>query len=156
MLKETKDILSDSISYLEDINYFKNNCEFTSKCYKVIFGLEVLLLYVDKFKIDVEGKPTYLSRLKALASRIDSTLDSNVLDELKTRRNSLAHDINAVVFMFKDIEGAQKDLDIVIDNIMILLSECKRFSRKAQREVNKNIDKPTRTKIPDIQESNLF
>lgn len=148
MWKDPENVLRGGIDYLKDDDYFRSNSDLVSKCYRVIFGLEVLLSYIPILKIEVKEKATYMDRLEALSEHIGSSLDYYSIEEIKDIRNSLAHSVRSTVVMFKDVSGSHEDLDRVIGNIFLMLDECKKFRKNSSRK--------KKIKIPDIKESNLF
>lgn len=131
---------------------FEDNSTLVCKCYKVIFNLEVLVSYYELFMLDDEYSDSYFLKLKWLKSRVNSKIRYKNLRSMKNLRNSLAHDIRSIYKIFTNPKSSELLIDSVLENISIMIQECEEF----RKNVNEDKVESTRTKIPDIQKSNLF
>ena len=152
MLKETENALVESLEFLGQDDPFKSNNSIAAKCYGIIFSFETLMLYINVLGIDVKDDSTYFEKLKLIKRRIDSKLSVRELRYMKNVRNNLAHNVGFTIVFFKDETAGKTVLDKVYKNISIMIKECEEF----HKNTNEDIVKSTRTKIPDIEKSNLF
>ena len=153
MLRDLNKKVNGAQKIVYDEEFFKTNCSLTHRCYRIVFSLEVLLEYISLLKIKIEGKVTYLSQLRALSKHVNSKLEDDDLVSIKSKRNAIAHDYNPVVLMFKNSEDEEALLDIVMNNILILMGECKEVYDKKEKQ---DTEESTRTKIPNTEESKIF
>ena len=128
MQKEISSSLRNGLNVVLDSKFFSSNSELSSKSFRVIFSLEVLMMYIDELPVKVKGKPTYLSKLRALKELIKSSLDDSDLVDIKIHRNSLAHSADYVIRLFTDPEKEEDILDKVLSHILIMISECIEFT----------------------------
>lgn len=127
MQKEIEVEFNEIIKISYKNNFFKVNSELTSKCYRIIFTLDVLLSFIPRLNVKL-GKDkkdvTYLGKLRALHKHIGSNLKDESLVSIKKIRNTLAHNPSAVVLMFEDRCSSEHQLDQVIEDILKMMSEC--------------------------------